>query len=81
MSNKTTGLLLVGGAAVAAYFLFRQATPAQGFIPYGSTAIPPGGAFGGVSNQSDAEIWITATGQILNALGQATTTILPAVQK
>ena len=78
MDKKTTGILLIGGAAVAAYFLFRQTTTPQ--IPFGSTPVMPGGTFGTVTNQSDAQIWITATGQILNSLGQAAGTIISATK-
>jgi hypothetical protein len=79
MNKTTTGLLLVAGAAVAAYFAFGQTTNSGWTPPPGSTQIPAGQTVNGVTNSSSNAIWMTATGQLISSLGQAFGSIYGAV--
>ena len=84
MNNKVLlGVGLIGLAGVAAYFAFKQNTPSYNppaNLPGGSTPILPGQSYGGVVNSSSDAIWLTATGQLVNSLGQAFSSIYTAVQ-
>lgn len=84
MNNKVLlGVGLIGLAGVAAYFAFKQNTPSYNppsGLPSGSTPILPGQSYGGVQNSSSDAIWLTATGQLVNSLGQAFSSIYSAVQ-
>ncbi len=84
MNNKVLlGVGLIGLAGVAAYFAFKQNTPSYNppsGLPAGSTPILPGQSYGGVQNSSSDAIWLTASGQLINSLGQAFNSIYTAVQ-
>lgn len=84
MNNKVLlGAGLIGLAGVAAYFAFKQNTPAYNppsGLPAGSTPILPGQSYNGVQNSSSDAVWLTASGQLINSLGQAFSSIYTAVQ-
>lgn len=84
MNNKVLlGVGLIGLAGVAAYFAFQQNTPSYSppsGLPSGSIPILPGQSYGGVQNSSSDAIWLTATGDLINSLGQAFNNVYGAVQ-
>jgi len=82
--DKTMMILGVAAVGLAAYYVFGTGStgprPPQGYgnampIPPGSTY--PGG--GGVQNQTGDYMWVTATGNLINSLGQAFGNIYGAV--
>lgn len=80
MDKKMTGILLLGGAVAAAAYYFYTTSSTSGWTPPpGANMIPPGGSYGGVQNTTQGAIYMTATGELLNSLGQAFSTVYGAV--
>lgn len=74
---KTQDLLLIAGVAVAgfaAYKYFSTPTPPPQ-AGSGATFIPPNQTVGGYMNTTGAPVWVTATGVIMNGLGQILSSI------
>jgi len=74
---KTNDLLLFGGLALAVgaaymYFTAPSAPPQAGS---GATFIPPNQNVGGYLNTTGAPVWVTATGVVMNGLGQILSSI------
>lgn len=65
------GLGILGFAAYK-YMSAPTPPPTAGYNP---TYIPPGGSAGGYINTTGAPTWVTATGVIMNGLGQILTSI------
>ena len=73
---KTNDLLLIGGlglAGLAAYMLLTPSAPPQ--AGSGATFIPPNQNVGGYLNTTGAPVWVTATGVVMNGLGQILSSI------
>lgn len=74
---KSNDILLIGGlglAGLAAYMYFSSpsAPPQAGS---GATFIPPNQNVGGYLNTTGAPVWVTATGVVMNGLGQILSSI------
>lgn len=74
---KTNDLLLIGGLGLLAfagysYFSSPSAPPQAG---NGATFIPPNQNVGGYLNTTGAPVWVTATGVVMNGLGQILSSI------
>lgn len=68
-SKILIGIGLLAAAGAVAYFAFGN-TGGGGGVPYGATAIPPGGSYGGVTNGSSKPVYADKTGQIMSASGE-----------
>lgn len=74
---KTNQILLLAGiglAGFAAYKYFSAPTPPPQ-AGSGATFIPPNQTVGGYVNTTGAPVWVTATGVIMNGLGQILSSI------
>lgn len=80
MNKQTIGLLILGAAVLGGGYLWYTQNGGGFTPPPGSTQIPPGASYQGVQNSSSNAVWLTASGQFINSLGQAFGSIYGAIE-